>query len=199
MSPDPETKIVEVYRTVYEPADSEGGTLKDHSELDCTPDEDDIEEGRTTPVDMAVYYIRDRLYISGQHSASGYAPNPRYRPNSGEPRCIWPGPGTWFADEPYHHPYRDEREETTAHLNDGWTDQEKHEIWARMTDNVPASASTGAYGWVTNELFDDKLRNIIDRGPASLLLTVPGVYEAVSEHYNNQVLEELSNPNTEPA
>jgi hypothetical protein len=187
MYPDTNRKIVEVYRTVYEPAYSEDGTLEDHSELDCTPDEDDIEDGRKTPVDMAVYYLRDELYISGQDTASGYVPNPNYAAGSGLPRCLWPGPGTWFADEPYHHPYFDQREETTAHLSGGWTDEEKRTIWARVTDNTtPMDMS-----WVTDELFDEKLREIIDRGPASSLLSVPGIYELLSEHHNNQVLEEL--------
>jgi hypothetical protein len=46
---------------------------------------------------------------------------------------------------------------------------------------------------VTDELFDEKLREIIDRGPASHLLSVPGVYELLSEHHYNQILEELMN------
>jgi hypothetical protein len=189
MYPDTERKIVEVYRTVYQRADSEDGTLADHSELDCAPDEEDIEEGRKTPVDMAVYYLRDKLSISGPNAASGHVPNPRYTPGSGEPRCLWPGPGTWFANEPYHHPYRDEREETTTHLSGGWTDQEKRAVWARVTDN----ATPGDMNWVTAEKFDEKLREIIDHGPASSLLSVPGVYELLSEHHNNQVLDELMN------
>lgn len=44
---------------------------------------------------------------------------------------------------------------------------------------------------ITNEQFDAKLAEILNRHPASALLTVPGVYEAVAEEYNNQVLEEL--------
>jgi hypothetical protein len=140
---------------------------------------------------MAVYYLREKLYISGPDSASGCVPNPRHEPDNDEPRCLWPGPGTWFADEPYHHPYCDEREETTAHLDGAWTEDEKREIWARVTDNAPAPTTTN-HRWVTDAMFDEKLHEVIDRAPASALLSVPGVYEAVSEHYNNQVLEELS-------
>lgn len=44
---------------------------------------------------------------------------------------------------------------------------------------------------ITDEEFDAKLVEIINRTPASHLLTVPGVYEALREEYNNAVLEEL--------
>ena len=37
--------------------------------------------------------------------------------------------------------------------------------------------------------FDRILEEIMDEKPASALLTVPGVYEAVSEHFNNTVIE----------
>jgi len=53
------------------------------------------------------------------------------------------------------------------------------------------------YSWVTNEMFDKKLREIINddcstfTDPASHLFSIPGIYEILSEHYNNQVLEEL--------
>lgn len=44
---------------------------------------------------------------------------------------------------------------------------------------------------ITNEQFDRKLAEILDRDRASSLLSIPGVYEVLSEEYNNQVLEEL--------
>jgi hypothetical protein len=53
------------------------------------------------------------------------------------------------------------------------------------------------YNWVTDEMFDNKLVEIIDRYPASHLLGIPGVYEAVAEHYNNQVLDELERPDAD--
>jgi hypothetical protein len=72
----------------------------------------------------------------------------------------------------------------------------RRETMAPATDNEPG---TEPYGWVTNAVFDDKLREVIDRGPASLLLSVPSIYEAVSAHYHHQVLEELGDPDTGPA
>uniref|UniRef100_A0A6M3JXJ9 Uncharacterized protein n=1 Tax=viral metagenome TaxID=1070528 RepID=A0A6M3JXJ9_9ZZZZ len=46
----------------------------------------------------------------------------------------------------------------------------------------------GNYSKMTNEDFDRILAEIMNESPASHLLTVPGVYEAVSEHFNNDVL-----------
>jgi hypothetical protein len=42
---------------------------------------------------------------------------------------------------------------------------------------------------ITTEKFDELLAEILDEGKASALLTIPGVYEAVSEHFNNDVLK----------
>lgn len=44
---------------------------------------------------------------------------------------------------------------------------------------------------VTQELFDDMLFKVIDEENASALLSIPGVYELVSEEYNNEVLKRL--------
>jgi len=44
------------------------------------------------------------------------------------------------------------------------------------------------YSWVTDEAFDEKLREIAQDYD---LLTVPGVYELVREEFNNEVLEAL--------
>lgn len=45
----------------------------------------------------------------------------------------------------------------------------------------------------TQEQFDNALRRVIDRDneKASFLLSVPGVYEILSEFYNNDALDEL--------
>ena len=40
----------------------------------------------------------------------------------------------------------------------------------------------------SQEEFDATLCTILDEHPASALLAVPGVYEVVSEFYNNDVL-----------
>jgi hypothetical protein len=42
------------------------------------------------------------------------------------------------------------------------------------------------------ERFDTKLMELMDEQPASHLLSVAGVYEVVSEHFNNDVLDALS-------
>jgi regulator of protease activity HflC (stomatin/prohibitin superfamily) len=50
----------------------------------------------------------------------------------------------------------------------------------------------GSYDWVTVEMFDDKLREILNRMTADELVSeVPGIYPEVAEHFNNDVLEEL--------
>lgn len=115
--------IVTVYDTWYGPVvDGDAETLSVHTtEYDCVPDEYDKEDCRETPVEMAVWIIRDKHYMSGPYCASGL---------SGD--GSWPGPGTWFAAEPYGHPYEDKRQEVTAHL-EGWTDAEAREIWQGVT------------------------------------------------------------------
>jgi hypothetical protein len=46
---------------------------------------------------------------------------------------------------------------------------------------------------ITDEMFDRKLAEILDRMSGTELLSIVGVYEAVSEELNNQVVEELEN------
>jgi hypothetical protein len=46
---------------------------------------------------------------------------------------------------------------------------------------------------IDSEQFNRKLAEILDRRPASYLLTVPGVYEILAEEYNSQVISELWN------
>jgi hypothetical protein len=55
------------------------------------------------------------------------------------------------------------------------------------------------YSWVTTEMFDEALeavvREALDMSPHSpgfdCLVVIPGVYEILSEHYNNDVLKRL--------
>lgn len=47
------------------------------------------------------------------------------------------------------------------------------------------------YDWVTPEIFERKLHEIVTRMSSDELLVIPGVYEALSEELNNQILEEL--------
>lgn len=41
---------------------------------------------------------------------------------------------------------------------------------------------------MTSDDFDAILAEIMNQAPASSLLSIPGVYECVAEHYNNEVL-----------
>lgn len=45
------------------------------------------------------------------------------------------------------------------------------------------------YDKISTEDFDRILAEIMNEDNASSLLTIPGVYEIVSEHFNNEVLE----------
>lgn len=45
------------------------------------------------------------------------------------------------------------------------------------------------YSKMTQDEFDRILAEIMNEQPAANLLTIPGVYEAVSEHFNNDVLD----------
>jgi len=45
------------------------------------------------------------------------------------------------------------------------------------------------YSWVTDEMFDEKLREICE---TTDLLSIPGVYEVVREELNNEVLDALA-------
>lgn len=47
------------------------------------------------------------------------------------------------------------------------------------------------YSWVTNEMFDAKLAEILDGLSGGQVLAVAGAYEVFSEHFNNAVLEAL--------
>jgi len=47
------------------------------------------------------------------------------------------------------------------------------------------------YSWITDEMFDEALMEIVDNQGLVSLLRIEGVYELVKEHYNNEVLEKL--------
>lgn len=60
---------------------------------------------------------------------------------------------------------------------------------------------TAKYAWVTDEMFDNKLEEIVDKvvdesGPGAIM-SIPGIYEILSEHFNNDVLEALENERDE--
>ena len=46
------------------------------------------------------------------------------------------------------------------------------------------------YSWITDEMFYDKLEDKVYENSRTLL-DIPGIYEIVSEYFNNEILEEL--------
>lgn len=61
---------------------------------------------------------------------------------------------------------------------------------------ITGMATNQDYSWVTDEMFDGELEKVVAEN-ASTLLSVPGVYEAVREHFNNEVLTRLENAREE--
>jgi hypothetical protein len=51
---------------------------------------------------------------------------------------------------------------------------------------------TKRYSWVTHDMFCDKLAELLDDMSGAAILLIPGVYEVLSEHLNNDVLSALS-------
>jgi len=48
------------------------------------------------------------------------------------------------------------------------------------------------FSWVTQEMFDEELEKIVEeKASEGTLMAVPGLYEVVSEEFNNEVLERL--------
>ena len=47
------------------------------------------------------------------------------------------------------------------------------------------------YSWVTTEMFDEKLQELVGKMTPDELMAMPGFYEIASEELNNKVLEEL--------
>ena len=47
------------------------------------------------------------------------------------------------------------------------------------------------YTWVTPEMFSEKLEELVDAMGADAILQVPGVYDILAEHLNNEVLDGL--------
>ena len=53
------------------------------------------------------------------------------------------------------------------------------------------------YDWITSEMFQAKLAEIIDQHPASQLLGIPGIFEILAEDFNNDVLDALTEDRTD--
>lgn len=54
------------------------------------------------------------------------------------------------------------------------------------------------YDWITDEMFNDKLAELLGNMSAAELLAVPGAYEVFSEELNNDVLSALEAERDEP-
>lgn len=52
-------------------------------------------------------------------------------------------------------------------------------------------AERSGYGWVTDDAFQAKVEDLAEEMGVAALLLVPGVYELVAEHVNNDVLASL--------
>lgn len=46
---------------------------------------------------------------------------------------------------------------------------------------------------VTSRMFSGRLAEVIDGHKASNLLTIPGIYEILSEHFNDEILARFDN------
>lgn len=47
------------------------------------------------------------------------------------------------------------------------------------------------YSFITQEMFDEKLKELVGEMSAGEILSVEGVYEGLSEELNNRILDEL--------
>lgn len=56
---------------------------------------------------------------------------------------------------------------------------------------MATTASTKPYAHVSEEEFDEALDDIVYGKGTEMLMQVPGVYEALSEEFNNEVLEKF--------
>lgn len=45
------------------------------------------------------------------------------------------------------------------------------------------------YDKMTQEEFDDILSDLVNQAGSDVLMSIPGIYEIVSEHFNNDVLD----------
>ena len=48
------------------------------------------------------------------------------------------------------------------------------------------------WDWVTTKVFDEALVAFVQEEGVEVLLSVPGVYEAVSDHFHNAILEKAA-------
>lgn len=51
------------------------------------------------------------------------------------------------------------------------------------------------YKWITAEMFEEKLREILEESTGNSLLAIPGLFEVVSEYFNNEIMDELEAEN----
>lgn len=51
------------------------------------------------------------------------------------------------------------------------------------------------YKWVSNEMVKEKLEEILEEMTGENLLTIPGLFEIVGEHFRDEIMEELEAEN----
>ena len=49
------------------------------------------------------------------------------------------------------------------------------------------------YSHITSEMFTEELERLVSQMTTGELMSLPGFYEIVSEHFNNDILDNLSN------
>ena len=51
------------------------------------------------------------------------------------------------------------------------------------------------YSHITSEMFTEELERLVSQMTTGELMSLPGFYEIVSEHFNNDILANLTNEN----
>ena len=65
----------------------------------------------------------------------------------------------------------------------------KVKVSKRLKAQIDRKRSSKGSDPVSSEEFDAALTSILDEATTAELLSIPGVYEVVSEHYNNDALK----------
>ena len=55
------------------------------------------------------------------------------------------------------------------------------------------------YSWVTDEMFENKLEDLVGKMSTVDLMAIPGINEILREELNNEVLDELEQERQRPA
>ena len=61
-------------------------------------------------------------------------------------------------------------------------------MWSFDAKPIEKTEPVEDHSWVTDEMWNEALADLI-RDHVNTLLSIPGVYEPISEHFNNEALE----------